>query len=215
MQAWEFYGNFLISGNFVPHFIDFQGVLRHFCQFLHIFRKSPKDSFSYLIMLSTENSRYYFLCNRPTIANNFTVLSTEESRYPELLYLLKIIMLSTEDRRYRSIKKLLKLTGILFMLPAEESFCFMLSSDSDLYLLKTAVDVYMYWVLMQLLWKIKMADILYVLNVIYWRWKVLLKCTVFWYPLKMASGEYFGERFCMFFFVFMGIVKIARTNSFV
>ncbi len=44
-QACEFSGNFLISGNFVPHSVDFQDVLRHFCPCLLIFRRHPKDSF--------------------------------------------------------------------------------------------------------------------------------------------------------------------------
>ena len=40
-QAWEFSGNFLISGNFLLHFVDFQDVLKHICPSLCIFRKFP------------------------------------------------------------------------------------------------------------------------------------------------------------------------------
>ena len=35
------------------HSVDFQDVLRHFCPFLHIFRKCPTDSFSYLLLAET------------------------------------------------------------------------------------------------------------------------------------------------------------------
>ncbi len=34
--------NFVISKNFMSHSVDFQDLLRHFCPFLHIFRKHLK-----------------------------------------------------------------------------------------------------------------------------------------------------------------------------
>ncbi len=52
IQAWEFSENFQISQRFGLHSTNFQDVLSHFCQFLHIFRKYPKDSFSCLLIIS-------------------------------------------------------------------------------------------------------------------------------------------------------------------
>ena len=62
-QAWEFLGNFLISGNTVSHSVDFQDVLRYFHQFLHLFRKHLKDSWSVKVVRIEKNICFY-LCGQ-------------------------------------------------------------------------------------------------------------------------------------------------------
>ena len=56
-RAWEFSGNFLISGNFLQHSVDFQDDLRHFSPFVHIFRKCLKDPFLCLVYVASVTLR--------------------------------------------------------------------------------------------------------------------------------------------------------------